>query len=251
MDHREQLPIGAELVGDYRIDSVLGHGGFGITYKAWHLALETYVAVKEYFPSEFAKRDATLSLHPATPKSAEMFEWGRKRFLDEARTLEKVRHPSIVRVRHVFEALNTAYMVLEYEDGQSLKHWLEDLGRSPSQAELDGIVSPLLDALEEMHAANFIHRDIAPDNIIIRPDGTPVLLDFGAARQAIAEETKTLTGIVKAGYSPPEQYLTRASQQGPWTDIYALAATLYRAVVGVGTHRSPRTPDGRHAGAHG
>ena len=141
MDHREHLPIGAELVGDYRIDDVLVQGGFGITYKAWHLRLDTFVAVKEYFPSEFAKRDDTLSLRPSSPKSADMFDWGRKRFLEEAKTLAKFRHPSIVRVHHVFEALNTAYMVLEYEDGQSLRHWLDGLGRPASQAELAWIVS--------------------------------------------------------------------------------------------------------------
>jgi len=207
MDHREQLPIGAELVGDYRIDSVLGQGGFGITYKAWHLGLKAPVAVKEYFPTEFATRDNTLTIRPKSERHGEMFDWGRERFLEEAQTLAKFRHPSIVRVQHVFEALNTAYMVLELVDGQSLRQWLDELGRPATQAELDGIVPPLLDALAEMHAADFIHRDIAPDNIIIRPDGSPVLLDFGAARQAIAAETKTLTGIVKAGYSPPEQYL--------------------------------------------
>ena len=179
-----------------------------------------------------------------------MFGWGRKRFIEEAQTLEKFRHPSIVRVRHVFEALNTAYMVLEFEDGQSLRDWLDDLGRPPTQAELDAVVSPLLDALAEMHAADFIHRDIAPDNIIIRPDGSPVLLDFGAARQAIAAETKTLTGIIKAGYSPPEQYLTDAARQGPWTDVYALGATLYRAVTGVAPPEAPaRQMDGTYVPA--
>ncbi len=239
MDHREHLPIGAELVGDYRIDGVLGQGGFGITYKAWHLALDTFVAVKEYFPSQLATRDQTLSLRPSAPKFTEMFDWGRRRFLDEAKTLARFRHPSIVRVLHVFEALDTAYMVLEYEDGQSLRDWLDDLGRLPSQEELDGIVSPLLDALSEMHAADFIHRDIAPDNIIVRSDGSPVLLDFGAARQAIAAETKALTGIVKSGYSPPEQYLTDAGLQGPWTDIYALGATLYQVVTGAAPPEAP------------
>ena len=239
MDHREHLPIGAELVGDYRIEGVLGDGGFGITYKAWHLGLKTFVAVKEYFPTEFATRDETLTIRSRSAGLAEMFEWGRKRFLEEAQTLAKFRHPSIVRVLHVFEALNSAYMVLEYEEGQSLRHWLDDLGRPATQAELDTIVPPLLDALAEMHAADFIHRDIAPDNIIVRPDHSPVLLDFGAARQAIAAETKTLTGIIKAGYSPPEQYLTNAGLQGPWTDIYALGATLYHVVTGAAPPEAP------------
>src|SRR6185369_2123099 len=110
--------------------------------------------------------------------------------------------------------------------------WLKGLGRPPTQDELDAIVAPLLDALQMMHAAKFLHRDIAPDNIIIRPDGTPVLLDFGAARRAVAEMSRALTGIVKAGYSPHEQYSSDSRLQGPWSDIYALGATLYRAVAG-------------------
>jgi serine/threonine protein kinase len=239
MDHREQLPIGAELVGDYRIDGVLGRGGFGVTYAATDLALSKTVAIKEYFPTEFAIRDETLTVRPKSERHGDMFEWGRKRFLDEAQTLAKFRHPGIVRVQRFFEALNTGYMVLEFEDGQSLGLWLDELGRPATQAELDGIVLPLLDALEVMHAVDFIHRDIAPDNIIIRPDGSPVLLDFGAARQAIAAETKTLTGIVKSGYSPPEQYMTNSGLQGPWTDVYALGATLYRVVTGAAPPEAP------------
>jgi protein kinase-like protein len=121
---------------------------------------------------------------------------------------------------------------MEFEEGRSLEGWLRGLGRVPAQEELNRIVSPLLDALEMMHAVNFLHRDIAPDNIIIRPDGSPVLLDFGAARRAVGEQSHTLTGIVKLGYSPPEQYATDGRLQGPWTDVYALGATLYRAISG-------------------
>ncbi|MEZ5909104.1 MAG: protein kinase [Hyphomicrobiaceae bacterium] len=232
MDHREHLPIGAELVGDYLIEGILGSGGFGVTYAARDVRLGTRVAIKEYFPSDFGTRDGTLSIHPKSGRHAELFEWGRTGFLDEARTLARFDHPAIVRVIRVFEALNTAYMVLKFEEGQSLKSWLDGLARRPTQDELDRIVGPLLDALEVLHASDFLHRDIAPDNIIVRPDGSPVLLDFGSARQAIAQETKTLTGIVKPGYSPPEQYSARSTRQGPWTDIYALGATLYKAVTG-------------------
>ena len=123
-------------------------------------------------------------------------------------------------------------MVMRFEQGQSFEGWLTRLGRPPTQGELDFIVAPLLDALQMMHAENFLHRDIAPDNIIIRPDGTPVLLDFGAARRAVAEMSRALTGIVKAGYSPLEQYSSDGRLQGPWSDIYALGGTLYRAVTG-------------------
>src|SRR5436189_3491766 len=121
---------------------------------------------------------------------------------------------------------------MRFGQGRSFEDWLRSLGRSPTQEELDSIVAPLLDALEMMHAENFLHRDIAPDNIIVRTDGTPVLLDFGSARRAIAERSRALTGIVKAGYSPHEQYSADGRLQGPWSDIYALGGTLYRAVAG-------------------
>ncbi|MCB1550034.1 MAG: serine/threonine protein kinase, partial [Hyphomicrobiaceae bacterium] len=182
MDHREHLPIGAEIVGDYLIEGILGSGGFGVTYAARDVRLGTRVAIKEYFPSDFGTRDGTLSIHPKSGRHAELFEWGRTGFLDEARTLARFDHPAIVRVIRVFEALNTAYMVLKFEEGQSLKSWLDGLARRPTQDELDRIVGPLLDALEVLHASDFLHRDIAPDNIIVRPDGSPVLLDFGSAR---------------------------------------------------------------------
>jgi serine/threonine protein kinase len=196
MDHREHLPIGAELNGKLRIKRVLGQGGFGVTYEAEHLQLKTAVAVKEYFPTELATRDQTLTIRPRSSQHEEMFAWGRVRFLGEAQTLTKFRHPNIVRVLDVFEALNSAYMVLDFEEGERLSDWLKALDRPATQDEIDAFLVPLLDALETVHAGNLIHRDIAPDNIIIRPDGTPALLDFGAARQAVAAETRTLTGIV-------------------------------------------------------
>ena len=238
-DHREPLPIGAELVGDYRIQRVLGQGGFGVTYLAEQLRLGIDVAVKEYFATDVASRDQTLTIHPLSGAHGEMFEWGKQRFLEEARTLAQFRHPSIVRVLHVFEALNTAYMVLEFEEGESLQDWVENLNRPPTQDELDRLLRPLLDALQVLHQHNLIHRDIAPDNIIVRPDDTPVLLDFGAARQAFAAHSKTLTSIVKAGYSPPEQYQSGQDAQGPWTDIYALGATLYWAITGIAPDAAP------------
>jgi hypothetical protein len=123
-------------------------------------------------------------------------------------------------------------MVMRFEHGRSLATWLTSLGRSPTQEELDAIVAPLLDALETLHAQNFLHRDIAPDNIIVRADGTPVLLDFGAARRAVAEATRALTGVIKPGYSPHEQYTSNSRLQGPWSDLYALGGTLYHAVTG-------------------
>jgi serine/threonine protein kinase len=232
LDTRLGLPVNTVLDGSYRVTRVVGVGGFGITYEAEDINLATQVAIKEYYPFDFGDRDATMSVRPKSERHRQTFDWGRSNFLQEARTLARFEHPSIVRVTRVFEANSTAYMVMRFERGQSFEAWLTGLGRPPTQEELDAIVAPLLAALELMHAADFLHRDIAPDNIIVRADGSPVLLDFGAARRAVAEMSRTMTGIVKAGYSPHEQYSSDSRLQGPWSDLYALGGTLYRAVSG-------------------
>jgi TPR repeat protein/serine/threonine protein kinase len=232
LDSRLLLPVNTLLDGAYRIVCVLGTGGFGITYEAEDVALRTKVALKEYYPFDFGDRDASMSVKPKSERHKPTFDWGRSSFVQEARMLARFDHPSIVRVSRVFEANSTAYMVMRLEQGQSFEAWLKGLGRPPTQTEIDRITGPLLDALETMHAQNFLHRDIAPDNIIVRADGTPVLLDFGAARRAVGEMSRTLTGVVKAGYSPQEQYATDSRMQGPWTDFYALGGVLYRAVTG-------------------
>ncbi len=232
MESRLVLPTNAVLAGSYRILRVVGSGGFGVTYEAEDINLGTMVAIKEYYPVDFGDRDFTMSVRPKSERHKQTFEWGRTTFLQEARTLARFEHPSIVRVTRVFEAHDTAYMVMRLEKGDSFEAWLKNLKRPPTQDELDAILHPLLDALEMMHAADFLHRDIAPDNIIVRGDGTPVLLDFGSARRAVAEVSRSLTGIVKAGYSPHEQYTSDGRLQGPWTDLYALGGTLYRAVTG-------------------
>ena len=177
MDNRLALPVNTVLDGSYRIERVVGSGGFGITYEAEDVNLGTLVAIKEYYPFDFGDRDATMSVKPKSDRHKQTFDWGRSNFLQEARTLARFEHPSIVRVTRVFEANSTAYMVMRFEQGQSFEAWLHGLGRPPTQEELDSIVAPLLDALQMMHAENFLHRDIAPDNIIVRADGTP-----GAAR---------------------------------------------------------------------
>ena len=233
------LPAGTLLVQDYRIQRVLGAGGFGVTYLADEVALSRVVTLKEYFPSDFAARTDGIEAAPRSMESAADFKWGLDRFIEEAQTLAKFDHPNIVRVYRYFRANNTAYMVLNFEEGQSLKGWLKGLGRAPRQAELDAIVAPLLDALEYIHKADFLHRDIAPDNIIVRRDGTPVLIDFGSARGEIAAHSKTISALVKPGYSPYEQYAETSRQQGPWSDLYALAATLYHAITG---KRPPDSP---------
>ncbi len=233
------LKGGTELVGDYRIERVLGAGGFGITYLAEEVALDRSVTIKEYFPSDFAARTSTADAAPRSQDCASDYRWGLDRFIEEAQTLARFSHPNIVRVYRYFKANNTAYMVLHFEEGQSLKGWLKGLGRAPRQKELDAIVAPLLDALELIHKQDFLHRDIAPDNIIIRKDGTPVLIDFGSARGEILAHSKTVSALVKPGYSPYEQYAETSRQQGPWTDIYALGATLYHAVTGKRPSDSP------------
>ncbi|MGE0765317.1 MAG: protein kinase [Hyphomicrobiaceae bacterium] len=233
------LKPGTVLADEYRIERPLGAGGFGITYLAEEIALARKVTIKEYFPVDFAARDSAEEVVPRSRDSEGDYSWGLDRFLSEAQTLARFDHPNIVRVYRFFQARNTGYIVLHYEEGESLKGWLKGLGRAPRQPELDRLIQPLLEALETVHTAEYLHRDIAPDNIMIRRDGQPVLIDFGSARGDIAKHTKTISALVKPGYSPYEQYATIAKQQGPWTDIYSLGATLYEAVTG---RRPPDAP---------
>ncbi len=228
--HRNSLKPGYRLHW-YRIERVLGQGGFGITYLARDTNLDQEVAIKEYLPIELAVREKDCAVHPASDGHAERFKWGLDRFMAEAQTLARFKHPNIVRVLAVFEANQTGYMVMEYERGDSLKDIL-DRRRTLEEDELLKIVLPILGGLEKVHERGFIHRDIKPANIFIREDGSPVLLDFGSARQALGAETRTLTTLVSPGYAPFEQYYSKGEQQGPWTDIYSLGATLYRTVTG-------------------
>ena len=239
MTHVMALPRGTELVGDFRVERVLGVGGFGITYLADEIALSRAVTIKEYFPTDFAARSADQSAVPVSSDAAGDYQWGLDRFIEEAKTLARFDHRNICRVYRYFRTNNTGYMVLQFEEGASLKDWLKGLKRAPRQAEIDALVAPLLDALEVIHKADFLHRDIAPDNIMVRRDGSPVLIDFGSARGEIARHARTISALVKPGYSPFEQYAEKGSQQGPWTDIYAFAATLYHAITG---KRPPDSP---------
>jgi len=232
MGHREAMETGARL-GDCEILSVLGEGGFGITYLAWDSRLRTNIALKEYFPSELALRDeATTTVVTRTQSSLNDYEKGLEEFQREARLLARFKHTNIVRVRKFHHANNTAYMVMDYEQGKNFTRWLKDLRRPPTQEELDFLTTGILNALELIHANDMLHRDIAPDNIYIRSNNSPVLLDFGAARQDYATRSHTLQAIVKPGYSPHEQFAFTPKSQGPWTDIYSLSATLYLAITG-------------------
>jgi len=230
------LPVGYRL-HEYRVDSVLGQGGFGITYLASDVNLNAKVAIKEYLPEQFARRATDVTVTPRSEGDEETYEKGLESYLVEARTLATFRHPHIVRVARFFEANNTAYMVLEYERGESLKNWWRKHADTP-EVELLGLFGPLLDGLSVVHEAGFLHRDIKPDNIYVRDgDGSLVLLDFGAARRAADEQTDA-SNVVTPGYGPIEQYVM--GEQGPYTDLYAFGATLYWMVTG---KKPPAAPD--------
>ena len=228
-DHRYALPPGHHL-GEYRIDRYLGSGGFGITYLATDENLNLQVAIKEYLPSDLAMRDADNSVVVKTAEDEDDFEWGRERFLDEARSLARFNHPNIVRVQRFFEAHGTSYIVMDYVEGEPLSGLLERKG-TLTEAEIHQFVLPLANGLAVIHEAGLLHRDIKPSNIIIRDDGTSVLIDFGSARQAVGMKSRSVTSVVTPGYAPLEQYATK-SRQGPATDIYAFGAVLYRCATG-------------------
>jgi serine/threonine protein kinase len=219
---------GGYLLNEYRLDAVLGAGGFGVTYLATDRNLNLKVALKEYLPVALAARGPDHSISARTSADAESFDKGLQRFLDEARTLASFHHPNIVRVMRFFESNNTGYMVMEFVEGQPLHTWIN--GRRPvAQADVLRIAGPLLDGLGVMHNAGYIHRDIKPANIYIRADGSPVLIDFGSARSVTNEQT--LTAMVTPGYAPLEQYHAHG-KQGPWSDLYALGGVMYWMITG-------------------
>ncbi|HEX4329636.1 MAG TPA: PhnD/SsuA/transferrin family substrate-binding protein, partial [Burkholderiales bacterium] len=236
-DDRQALPPGYGLY-EYRIERVLGSGGFGVTYLARDSMLGHQVAIKEYLPNELAARNGeTGAIYPRSKRHGEEYGNGLTRFLLEARTLASFRHHNIIGVHRFFEANNTAYMVMAYEQGESLNTWLSRRllrgGGTPVEALLVAMFVPLLEGLALVHEAGFLHRDIKPANIYVRDgDGSLVLLDFGAARQAGAGvSTQGLTSIVTPGYAPFEQYHAHG-RQGPWSDLYAIGGVLYWFVTG-------------------
>jgi serine/threonine protein kinase len=240
--YRNALPGGARLLW-YRIERVLGQGAFGITYLATDDNLHRAVAIKEYLPGHLARREADDTVQPLTAELAPEYSAGLQRFLSEARTLARFEHPNIVRVHNVFEHLGTACMIMQYEEGTGLDVQLRQRRRL-DEAALLGWLPGLLDGLETIHAQGIIHRDIKPANVLIRPNGEPVLLDFGSARYASTDEARTLTNFVSPGYAAIEQYAGKSDSQGPWTDIYGLGATLYRAMAG---HAPPDAVERSHA----
>lgn len=234
-----QLPAGTVLRGQYLIGRVLGQGGFGITYLGWDLNLDMPIAVKEYYPSSFVSRDSTQSLTVASTggQNGMYFESARERFLKEARTLAKLQNiPSIVHIHNFFGENNTAYIVMEYVEGVNLKEYIRLRAGQITVQGVFSILRPVMDALCSVHAQGIVHRDISPDNIMILRDGSAKLLDFGAVREVENADvdkilTKSTEAILKHGFAPIEQYQSRGGL-GPWTDVYALCATIYYCITG-------------------
>jgi serine/threonine protein kinase len=236
------LPLGHRLQ-EYVVEGLIGEGGFGIVYLARDTQLGRVVALKEYMPASLATRGNDHQVSVRSMRHRETFELGLRSFVNEAQLLASFDHPSLVKVYRFWEANGTAYMVMPYYQGPTLKQWLTEHGARAGEAWLLSLLHPLIDALEAMHHERCYHRDIAPDNILLlnrsvtqlgRTDAPrPVLLDFGAARRVISDATQALTVILKSGYAPIEQYAESSSmKQGAWTDVYALSAVLYAAITG-------------------
>src|SRR5262245_19802515 len=231
MDYDPQaLPVGKEIAG-YRIVRVLGAGGFGITYEALSEGTGRHYAIKEFFPLGRASRENFTRVVYGS-RDADIVAWARERFERSTKELCWLRHPTIVEVFHYVKENNTGYMIMEYGEGTTLERWLDDRAAPPSPAELRPLIEPVLDALGHVHERGRIHRDIAPDNILIRPDGRPVLIDFGAIK-TIEQRTRMSRTfqVSKMGYSPPEQS-EHGVELGRSADVYALGAVFYRAFTG-------------------
>jgi len=214
----------------FEIRRVLGVGGFGVTYQGYDHTLSCDVAIKEYLPSGIGLRAGDgITVVPKSDQDQEIYNYGLDRFLEEARVLAKFKVPSIVRVARFLECNGTAYLIMDYEDGESLSSYLKAVV-TLSEGQILSILRLLLEGLRHVHAKGYLHRDIKPGNIYLRKDGSPVLLDFGAARQSICNHSKAVTCMVTPGYAPFEQY-NNSGKQGPWTDLYGLGATLYRCIA--------------------
>ena len=238
IDHVNALPPGTRFE-EYRLDAVLGAGGFGITYRAYDAHLDKFVAIKEYLPVEFATRTEASTVVPQSSTDAQDYHWGLTRFLDEARTLARFDHPHLNKVHRFFESNGTAYMVLEYVQGETLADRLLRERQLPEES-LQRLLEEVPSGLEVMHEAGYVHRDIKPGNLMLREeDGSAVVLDFGAARQAVGQRSKAITSILTPGYAPIEQYDSQADDVGPWSDIYALGMVAYRCISGINDGELP------------
>jgi serine/threonine protein kinase len=225
------LPAGTRLA-EFEIAGLIGEGGFGIVYRAYDHSLHREIALKEYMPSTMAVHTDSVHVTIKSPRHSDTFEAGLRSFVNEARLLARFDHPSLVKVYRFWEDNGTAYMVMPLYQGATLKEFLRTRTTPPDEAWLRSLLSPLLDALEHIHHELCFHRDVAPDNILLLEDGRPLLLDFGAARRAIRGQNTDFTIIAKQHYAPIEQFADNSALQGPWTDLYALAAVVHRAITG-------------------
>lgn len=233
-DVPHQLQPGTMLNRRYLVGNSIGQGGFGITYIGLDMKLGMRVAIKEFFPTGYANRNHGVSseITISSEKEETFFVDGREKFYKEARAVAKFSdHPGIVDVRDYFEENNTAYIVMEYLEGQNLRDYMQENGLFSPDA-IFTLLEPVFDALQKMHEEGLVHRDISPDNIMFLSGGTVKLMDFGAARAVNFSDQRSLSIILKAGYAPEEQYRSKG-EQGPWTDIYALSATIYRCITGI------------------
>ncbi|MDR0779439.1 MAG: serine/threonine protein kinase [Pseudomonadales bacterium] len=227
------LPLGTRL-GEFELTGIVGEGGFSVVYVAVDHSLERTVAIKEYIPYSIATRQADGLVLPRSAKHKDTFQIGLASFINEARLLARFSHPALIHIHRVWEQNGTAYMAMQYCLGKTLRQISQtepDLVRN--EGCLKTTFTPILDALAFLHANNCFHRDLSPDNIIILKNGTPILLDFGAARQVIGDRTQALTVILRPGFAPIEQYVDDTSlQQGAWTDVYGISAVLYFLLIG-------------------
>ena len=227
-----ELPIFTILAGRYLLGRRIGVGGFGITYLAMDLAEEQVTAIKEFFPASLASREG-LEIAALPGEEGRYFREGLRSFRKEADLLSRFTDvPGIVRYRDYVTENGTAYLVMDYIEGTNLRRYMRETGKTFTQEEALGLMRPILLAVDAMHRKNVLHRDISPENLIRKPDGTLTLIDFGAAREFSLDEEENLTVILKHGYAPEEQYHS-GSRQGPWTDLYACCAVLYQMVSGI------------------
>lgn len=232
-------------IENYQIQRVLGVGGFGITYQAHDQNLDCPVAIKEYFPHGLAVREANgMQVGAKSKQDEHIYEYGMQRFMDEARILARFKNRNIVRVSRFMERNGTAYIVMDYEEGVPLSRYLMRC-KKLSEVEIKNVFRPILRGLGHVHAESYLHRDVKPANIYLRQKGTPVLLDFGAARQALNQNGRSITNLGTHGYAPIEQFTTQ-ERQGPWSDIYGVGATIYHSIAG----SSPITAMDRIAALH-
>jgi len=224
------LPNGYMLNNEYRIICMLGQGGFGITYLAEDIHLDRKVVIKEFLPQNIAGRDQNRYTVSPYNNGDKLYGHLLNRFAEEAKLLASIRHPNIVKVLRLLDANNTAYFIMNYEEGKTLEEYLQQHKRF-SEEEIFSIIMPILEGTKYIHTKGILHRDIAPDNIYLNQNGMPMLIDFGAARNAIAQKSQAISSIVKEGYSPPEQYTSNTDQNAS-TDIYALGAVMYRMITG-------------------